>query len=206
MLPFIFAVGLVVYGFAPLSHAQSSNGSVKELIGAQVQDLEGRSLGELEEVIVDVRGGQAQYLIVRAGEEAHTLPFRAIAEEVAGPALRVDMKLAGALARQASESDPRFRRASRLIGQNVMQPGGEVVGRIRDLQLDMASGEVKRVLATTPEGPFGFPPTVLAQGYFPPLTRWQAENPSPEPRDGYVEGESSRERRSLQGGRAWERD
>lgn len=207
MLPFILTAALL-YGFAPASLAQPGTGSVNALLGAPVQALDGRPLGKLEELIVDVRGGQALYVIVSGEGDARAFPFRALAQEVGGPGLRLDMQLAGELAEQDSPADPRFRRASKLIGQELVRPGAEVIGQIRDIELDMASGEVKRVLATTPEGPFGFPSSVLAQGSFPPLTRWQAEHPGPEvPGErGFVRGKPSRERSSVQGGSVWERE
>ena len=68
-----------------------------------------------------------------------------------------------------------------------------------DIEFDLESGRVERVLVSTSEGPRNMPATVLAQGHFPPLTRWQAEHPPAEvsDRQGFVRRESSDERRSL---------
>jgi sporulation protein YlmC with PRC-barrel domain len=186
--------------------AQASNASLTELMGARVQDLSGGPLGQVKEIIIDVRGAELVYLIVRDGEAARTFPFRAVAEQRPG-ALQLDTELASAMAMRDSPEDPRFRRASKLLGMDIVKPGGGPIGTIHDMQVDMASGEVKRVMAQTASGVFGFPPSVLAMGFFPPLTRqFGPDAYEASGNYGYVRKEASSERRSVQGDEAWDRN
>ena len=167
---------------------------MQDLLGQPVQALNGERVGAVQDLIVDVDAGRVLYVIVQGGQAFHTLPVRALDER-----LRLDMDLANAMARDQNRDDPKFRRAARLVGQPVEQPGGPRIGTIADIEFDLESGQVERVVVSTSDGPRDMPASVLAQGHFPPLTRWQAEHPpaevSGEP--GFVRREPSDERRSL---------
>lgn len=150
--------------------------SVGALLGEPVVNQRNQRVGTVDELIIDVSGGRLVYVIVADGGRFHTLPIRAFR----GEQLRIaQMDLASAAARVES-ADVRLRRAGRLIGQPVTQPGGGEVGAIADIEFDLASGEVQRVLVQTSEGRRGMPPAVLAHGRFPPLTQWQVEHPPAE--------------------------
>lgn len=164
------------------------------LIGRPIQDLSGQVLGTVEDMIVDVRDARVLYIIVDARERDFTLPIRALREHEGG--VRLDMSDAGEIART---DDPRFRRAARLIGQPLMNPNGGRIGTIADIEFDPAAGRVERIVVDVDNGKANFPPSVLAHGRFPPLTRWQAEHPpsdfSGDP--GYVRRDPSPERERL---------
>jgi sporulation protein YlmC with PRC-barrel domain len=182
--------------------AQPRETSVSALVGAPVQDLQGDELGVIDELILDVRDASLLYVVVGTGKQARTFPVRALSGSgVDG--LRVDTRLASALAQQDSPTDPRFRRAGRLIGETVTHPGGEAIGRIEDIRVDLASGEIGEVIVATAEGRFSFPPGVLAQGHFPPLTGSQHDQ-QPSAGGDFVP-QPSPERRSVQREEAWER-
>jgi sporulation protein YlmC with PRC-barrel domain len=176
-----------------MAAAGAQAAAVSELIGERLRDLRGETVGAVQELIVDVREGRVLYIIVEAPQRFLTLPVGALDER-----LRLDMSLAGSAAQLDAQADPRFRRAGRLLGQALEHTGGERIGVIRDIEFDPGSGEVERVVVHTDQGARDFPASVLAYGRFPPLTRWQAERPSPEVEDkGFVVPPSG-ERRSLQ--------
>ena len=87
-----------------------------------------------------------------------------------------------------------------------LQPGGGEIGSIADIEFDLESGEVQRVLVDTDQGRRNMPPAVLAHGRFPPLTEWQVQNPPADidERPGFVRREPSSERRRLHNPE-WER-
>lgn len=183
---------LVAAVWLPVGPAHAAE--AKNLIGKPVKALDGERLGSVEDLIVDVEGERVVYVIVHGAERFYTLPLRALDER-----LRLNMELANALARDASPQDAQFRRAAKLIGQPVEQPGGPRIGTITDIDFDLASGRVEQVLVTTSEGLRYMPAAVLAQGHFPPLTRWQAEHPPADVHDrqGFVRREASDERKRL---------
>lgn len=175
--------------------------AVSELIGERLRDRVGAPAGKVSELILDVRAGRVLYVIVEQGERYVTLPVRALDER-----LRLDMDAAGEAARLDEQADPRFRRAGKLLGQQVEHTdSGELIGKVRDIEFDPKSGRIEHVVLDTDAGARNFPPGVLAHGRFPPLTRWQAEHPSPEaPERGFTPRPSD-ERRSLHDPR-WERN
>lgn len=154
---------------------------VSEVIGAQAKSLEGKSVGALQDLIIDVRAGRVLYVIVEGAQRHVTLPLRAL-----GDGMALDMSLAGAVARIPSQSDPRFRRAAKLLGQSVVHTGGEPIGTIRDIRFDRESGRIEDVVLETDQGPRDFPASVLAHGRFPPLTRWQVEYPGEGTTGGFI--------------------
>ena len=183
---------LVAAAWLPLKEAAAAK--VGSLLGDAVHNLEGVKLGEVGDFIVDVRVGRVLYVIVEGTGRSYTLPIRALDER-----MRIDMDLSNSLARDKSQQDPKFRRAGRLIGQPVTNPGDGRVGTIADIEFHFQSGEVEQVEVQTPEGERSLPPSVLAHGRFPPLTQWQVENPPAEVsgEQGFVRREPSDERKRL---------
>ena len=171
-----------------------------ELLGHPVEDRRGDPLGKVSELIVDVRAGRVLYAVVDAGGRYFTFPARALQGDAKGP-LSVDRSLADAAAEQREGTDPRFARAGRLVGQALEHPDGKRIGTIEGMVVDLESGRIDEVLVRTEQGSASFPPSVLAGGRFPPLTRWQSQQPPSEPAGnaGYVRREPSDERRSVQG-------
>lgn len=177
---------------APAAAAAATAGA---LLGAPALDARGAPVGEVEELIVDVRDGRVLYVIVDSRGEFLTLPVRAL--RVAGERAVLDMSEAGEIARTG---EPHLRRAGRLIGQPLHRPGGARLGTIVDFELDPAAGRIERVLVDTDDGErVRFPPGVLAHGRFPPLTRWQADHPPAQGAEdsGFLRREPSDERQRL---------
>lgn len=150
--------------------------AVSQILDRPVANLRGETVGAVEELIVDVDACRIAYVVVDTGEHFRTLPARALQEGG-----RVDMRLAGEAAGvKTPRDDPKYRRARTLLGQPITQPGGDRIGTIADIEFDPDSGRVGQVRVRTDDGPRNMPPAVLSQGFFPPLTRWQVEQPSAE--------------------------
>lgn len=187
------ALALLLSVLALLVPLNAGAAAAADLIGQPLADLRGDPVGTVEDLIVDVRDARVLYVIVEAPERYLTLPIRALREQAGG--VRLDMSAAGEAARiEEDRDDPRFRRAARLIGQPLNHPGGGQIGTIADIEFDPAQGRVERVVVSVDEGKANFPPSVLAHRRFPPLTRWQAEHPSPEKSDAFLRREPSEER------------
>jgi sporulation protein YlmC with PRC-barrel domain len=184
----------VLMAAAWLPATQAGAATVSGLLGDAVQNLRGEKVGAVEELIVDVRAGRVVYVVVDSAEKFYTLPVRAFEER-----LRLNMDLSNAVAHDKSREDPKFRRAGKLIGQQVTNPGDGRIGKIADIEFHLQSGRVEQVVVETDQGRRNMPPAVLAQGRFPPLTRWQVENPPADvdDRQGFVRRESSDDRRRL---------
>jgi sporulation protein YlmC with PRC-barrel domain len=168
--------------------------TVSGLIHDRLETLQGEPLGTVDELIVDVRAGRVAYVVIAGKERSYTVPLRALDARK-----RVNLDLANAVARDTSPADPRFRRAGRLVGLPVTNPGDGRIGTIADIEFDLQSGRVEQVRVSTPQGARNMPAAVLAHGRFPPLTQWQVENPSAETsgHQGFVRREPSDERRRL---------
>lgn len=168
------------------------------LLGATLEKERGGRAGTLADAIVDVNAGRVLYFIIDADGRYYSVPVRALGED-----RRVDMREAGEIASGDAISDARFRRATKLIGQELRhpQPGGaNRIGTIRDIEFDLDSGRIERVIVGEGQERFGFGPGVLAQGRFPPLEAGQRSYAGEDElgNRGYLRGEPSDERRQLQ--------
>jgi sporulation protein YlmC with PRC-barrel domain len=188
------AMVALLVGAAWLPAMQARAAAVSGLLGDPVENLRGEKVGVVEELIVDVSAGRVAYVIVDSAEKFYTLPVRAFDER-----MRLSMELSNAVARHKSPEDPKLRRAGKLIGQPVTNPGDGRIGTITDIEFDPETGQVEDVVVETPQGRRNMPAAVLAHGRFPPLTRWQVEHPPAEvsERQGFVRREPSDERRRL---------
>ena len=176
-----------------LSLGAAHAASVNDLVGNTAYDLKGERIGAIEELVLDVREGRVLYVVVDGPQRYETYPIRALREDA-----HVDTSAAGRVARPDSENEVRFRRAGRLIGEHVSAPGGSRFGIIADIEFDPASGRVDEVLVLTDRGTVGLPASVLAHGRFPPLPRWQVEQPgSTTGNKGVIQAPPSDERRSY---------
>ena len=183
----------VAAAFCLLCLGAAQAASVNDLVGNAAYDLKGQRIGVIEELVLDVREGRVLYVIVDRPEQYDTYPIRALREDA-----HVDTSAAGRIARPEAQNEIRLRRAGRLIGEPVNAPGGAKFGVIADIEFDPASGRVREVLVLTDRGTVGVPASVLAHGRFPPLTRFQVEQPgSTTGNKGWLRRPPSDERRSY---------
>ncbi|HEX6321196.1 MAG TPA: PRC-barrel domain-containing protein [Burkholderiales bacterium] len=159
---------------ALLASAEVRAAAAAALLGEPVRNLQGKRVGTVEDLIIDARAGRVLYVIVEGDGRYFTLPVRALHER---PRL-VDMSLAGAAAYDRWPAKERFRRAARLLGEEVRRAGEERIGVIHDIRYDADSGRVQEVLVRSAErGELSLPPEVLAYGFLPPLTRPRPADP-----------------------------
>ena len=189
----VLALGWALLAGSGALHAATAG----KLLGQPLRNETGQPVGELADLIVDVRDGRVLYLIVKDEERFQTFPVRALGED-----LRLDMHLAGETANLRASSDPRFRRAAKLIGQPLVHPhpgDTQRIGTISDIEFDPATGRVEYVHVSTGEGVSHFAAGVLRHGRFPPLTQWRSEYLDTEELDrlGYLRREPSGERLQL---------
>ena len=157
---------------AALSFAATPAGAIGigELIGERVEDRDGIPVGFVQELIVDTGTGRVVYIVVAtvSGDEYHSLPLRALRNITTSKRLEVDMALAGTAAIATTLSGTRLRRASRLIGARIEDPGGV----IHDLGFEPRTGLLTRVeIATADGGRRDYPASILSRNPLPPPTR-----------------------------------
>lgn len=140
-----------------LASAQAFGAEAREFLGKPVKDRGGERVGTVHDLIVDVNDARVVYVMIESREGYHTLPIRALGEE-----LRLNMDLSGAIARGQSLDDARFRRASALLGRPVSQADGPQIGTIRNFRFDPDSGQIEHVAVDTVAGAREFPASVLA--------------------------------------------
>ena len=127
-----------------------------ELIGKEVAGRDGKSLGEVEDVAIDVKSGRIPHVILSfggladLGEKLFVFPVNAFTRDAIRDRLRLDvepwqLKQSRGYDRGNWPFDPPLRRASELRGANVSDPQGKPVGEIEDLVINLDSGRVERV-------------------------------------------------------------
>jgi sporulation protein YlmC with PRC-barrel domain len=125
-----------------------------ELKGKKVVGPQGNSLGEVEEVLVDVRRGAVSSLAVSTGGKAgigdkHVLvPPKAFKRGELFDRLVLDMdenklREQPSAEKQAAQGT---RKASDLMGQNVTDKNGKAVGEIEDFVVHLGTGRVAQVV------------------------------------------------------------
>jgi sporulation protein YlmC with PRC-barrel domain len=127
-----------------------------ELIGKKVAGKDGRPLGEVEDVAIDVRSGRMPHVILSFGGAAglgdkwFVFPVNAFSRDETRERLRLDvergqLKQSKGFDRETWPFDPPLRRASELRGANVKDIQGRPVGELEDLEINLEKGRVERV-------------------------------------------------------------
>lgn len=146
-----------------------------ELLGREVASRDGRPLGEIEDLVIDVRNARVQYAVLAfggwmgLGEELYAVPAGTLAPEpgtrrvvlaidtaplVNVPGFRRDewpgddywRGIPLPLSREECPPLRQFVRASALIGRDTTDRTGEHAGAIEDVVLDLRHGRVLHVL------------------------------------------------------------
>lgn len=127
-----------------------------ELIGKKVANKEGKTLGEVEDLIVDVKGGRIPHVILSfggiadLGDKLFVFPVNAFTRDATRDRLvlnveRDALRESRGFDRSNWPFDPPLRRASELRGANVKDTDGKPAGEIEDLEVNLATGRVERV-------------------------------------------------------------
>lgn len=130
-----------------------------ELKGKKVVNPEGKALGEIDDLIIDVRRSTVPALALSSGgvagmaEKLTLVPAKAFTRGEVFDRLVLDMdeqrlrSLPGLEKRNQSEpSEPGLHRASDLMGKNVKDPQGKSVGEIEDFVVNLGTGRVEQVV------------------------------------------------------------
>lgn len=130
--------------------------TTRELTGKHVVSPEGKRLGEIEDLIVDLDGGHIPHVVLSfggiadIGDKLFVFPVNAFArdEYLDRIVLRVDpaqLKQSSGFDRSNWPFQPPLERASRLRGKNVKDASGKPAGEIEDLVVNLGSGKVRGV-------------------------------------------------------------
>ena len=189
------------------SQAQMQQGEMRatELIGKKVTDAQGKELGEISELVLDLQGGKVHAAVLEfggilgMGEKSYAFPMSQLkqgqdrnqltmdvdkqklenAEGFAkGEWPEMDAEYWGRVGGQASAggTQPQGQaqgqkqsmvlvRASELEGKNVQDKSGEEVGEIRDVTVDLDSGQLQNIVIDVKEaGETNVPAKSLTKG------------------------------------------
>jgi sporulation protein YlmC with PRC-barrel domain len=187
------------------SQAQEGEMRANELIGMKVTDSQGKELGEISELVLDLQGGKVHAAVLEfggilgMGEKNYAFPVSQLkqgkdrnqltmdidkqklenAEGFAkGEWPEMDAEYWGRVGGQASAGETRPQgqaqgqkqsmvlvRASELEGKNVQDKSGEEVGEIRDVMVDLDSGELRNIVIDVKEaGEANVPAKSLTKG------------------------------------------
>lgn len=127
-----------------------------ELIGKEVASPDGKALGEIEDMIVDLRRGAVQHVILSfggvadVGDKLFVFPVNAFRRDEHRERIIVNvqpgqLKQSPGFTRESWPFDPPLARASKLRGANVKDGAGKAVGEIEDLEVNLGTGRVGRV-------------------------------------------------------------
>lgn len=143
---------------APKDKATWLDIRTSELTGKKVVNPQGRSLGEVQDVMIDVRRSTVASLALSSGgvggvgDKQTLVPPKAFTRGESRDRLVLDMdekKLAAQAG--AGKAEPGMRRAKDLMGQNVTDAQGKAVGEIEDLVVNLGTGRVEQVVLA-PDG------------------------------------------------------
>jgi sporulation protein YlmC with PRC-barrel domain len=127
-----------------------------ELIGKKVASPDGKALGEIEDMIVDVRRGAVQHVVLSfggvadVGDKLFVFPVNAFKRDENRDRIVVNvqpeqLKRSRGFDRSNWPFDPPLARASKLRGKNVKDARGKAVGEIEDLEVNLGTGRIGRV-------------------------------------------------------------
>jgi sporulation protein YlmC with PRC-barrel domain len=170
------AAGALLLAAAALSVSRLAPGAGWDLIRATaflqtvVVDNHGERIGEVHELVLDVRNGRVHYAVLEVGgflginEKLIPYPVSALSPGPDDERVVLDVRpeqLADATGferdhwpawndpvwdRAEGAGNPRFMRTQELIGRTVKDRDGETIGTLRDLVLNLARGEVRQAL------------------------------------------------------------
>jgi sporulation protein YlmC with PRC-barrel domain len=128
-----------------------------ELIGKHVANPEGKSLGKIEDLIVDMKGGHIPHVVLSfggfadIGDKLFVFPVNAFTRDESRDRIVTKVER-GQLAeskgfdRSNWPFQPPLQRASELRGKNVKDAAGKPVGEIEDVIVNLGSGKVRGVV------------------------------------------------------------
>jgi sporulation protein YlmC with PRC-barrel domain len=141
-MPILFVLAALL---APSAVAAASEARASELLSAPVIDQRGARIGSIGQLVVDVDNDVVRYALIERDERDFAYPFTAL-RRAPGDGFIVDEGRTIAAAPGTASRHGRLVGAAALIGREVRFAGGDRAGDVRDLVVDLESGEVERVL------------------------------------------------------------
>ena len=126
-----------------------------ELIGKRVGDAQGKALGQIEDLILDPKGGRIPHVVLsfggRVGEKLFVFPVNAFTRDenrdrIVLSAERQQLAESAGFDRANWPFQPPLTRASELRGKNVKDASGRPAGEIEDVVVNLGSGTVRGVI------------------------------------------------------------
>lgn len=154
---------------ARVASAAGGDIRVSKLIGKEVQARDGTKLGEIEDLVIDMRDGSVAFAVLdqedpqRAGEPMVAIPMQQMRARLNGDRIVADTTRSGLagftsfggdawpewdhLARTGTKdrttaAGNKFRRASQLLDAELRDRGGRDVGDIEDFVVNLQSGKL----------------------------------------------------------------
>jgi sporulation protein YlmC with PRC-barrel domain len=122
-----------------------------ELIGAEIVNSRGEHLGEVRDLSIDLKAGQARSALVESGgflgafEEVRAYPVSWFAPGALGGRVVLDIP-AAQIASVPQAPAPDMPRASELLGREVRDRAGVVAGELRDIVVNLGDGRLRHAL------------------------------------------------------------
>lgn len=144
-----------------------------ELIGKKVASPEGKALGEVEDLIIDTKGGHIPHVVLSFEDRKRfVFPVNAFTRDEYRDRIVVavepkQLEQSAGFERSNWPFQPPLERASELRGRNVELKDGRR-GEIEDLVINLGSGKVTGVIVAQdgrkgPQDKLTLPPTSLAK-------------------------------------------
>jgi sporulation protein YlmC with PRC-barrel domain len=128
-----------------------------ELIGKHVANPDGKSLGKIEDLIVDMKGAHIPHVVLSfggiadIGDKLFVFPVNAFTRDehrdrIVVNVAREQLSASSGFDRSNWPFQPPLARASELRGRNVKDAAGKAVGEIEDVIVNLDRGEVRGVV------------------------------------------------------------
>ena len=127
---------------APAKQPTDQDVRVANLIGRNVEDKSGKALGRLEDLVVDASGRKVTAIVVASGGGRIAIPLPVAAAKMDDKTLVLDAAPANA-APPAGDA----LLATRLAQGRLRGPNGDVVGTVRDVVVNLATGSLRYAVA-----------------------------------------------------------
>jgi sporulation protein YlmC with PRC-barrel domain len=128
-----------------------------ELLGKEVASPQGKALGKVEDLIIDLKGGGIPHVVLsfggiaNLGDKLFVFPVNAFERDENRDRIVIDverhqLRESRGFERGKWPFDAPLQRASELRGRNVKDSAGNPAGEIEDLVVNLGTGRVKEVV------------------------------------------------------------
>jgi sporulation protein YlmC with PRC-barrel domain len=139
----LMAAALPVLGQAPAPVR------LGELDDRPVVDANGARIAEVYDVVVDMEEARAAYLVFSVGLKV--VPVAMPSPEMAFAKERIELatsrsRLEGMPALDMAALGPRYKRGRDVVGTQLKDPKGQLLGDVKDLMIDLTSGSIAAIV------------------------------------------------------------